>query len=256
MGGVLLSKWGRYKPLHLIGWAIMTLACGLFSLLDSSSSVAAFVCFQLILAVGTGLLAVILLPAMQAPLEESLVALTTGIWTFARLFGGIWGVAIPSVIFNNECRNNAERLVSDPEIVQLLTGGRAYDHATQAFLKSIEDPTVRAQVVEVFSEVCNPPPGFGMQLLTMHRASVYASCVVRCHRFRRPGVSGDIHRERGQAARRTQHRVRAGREKEGLTGGANSHQCVIETLGAKARSCDISKTSIEPYLINIRSLLI
>lgn len=217
----------------------MALACGLFSLLDSSSSVAAFVCLQLLLAVGTGLLAVILLPAMQAPLEESLVSLATGIWTFARLFGGIWGVAIPSVIFNNECRNNAERLVSDLEIAQLLTGGRAYDHATQAFLESIEDPIVRAEVVEVFSQVCDPP-GFGMQLLTTHPASVYASCVVLCDRFRRRGVSGDIHRGRGQAARRTEHRVRAGGEKEGLRGGANSHSTCCRDAGSQGENLLVS----------------
>jgi hypothetical protein len=154
VGGGLLSEWGRYKPLHLIGWGIMTLSCGLFSLLDSSSSVAAFVCFQLFFAIGAGLLAVILLPAMQAPLDESLVALSTGIWTFARLFGAIWGVAIPSVIFNNECRTNAESFVNDTEIAQMLMGGRAYDHATQVFLDSIQDSDVRNQVVHVFSDVC------------------------------------------------------------------------------------------------------
>jgi hypothetical protein len=94
VGGGLLSKWGRYKPLHLIGWALLTISCGLFTLLDNNSSMAAFVCFQLVFAAGSGLLAVVLLPAMQAPLDESLVALTTGIWTFCRLFGGIWGVAV------------------------------------------------------------------------------------------------------------------------------------------------------------------
>jgi hypothetical protein len=114
---------------------------------------AAFVCFQLVFAAGSGLLAVVLLPAMQAPLDESLVALTTGIWTFSRLFGGIWGVAVPSVIFNNQCSSNAERMITDPAIQQVLMGGSAYAHATQSFLNSIEDPVVRAQVITVFAKV-------------------------------------------------------------------------------------------------------
>lgn len=152
-GGVVLSKWGRFKPLHLIGWALVTLSCGLFCLLDAGSGPAKWVIFQLIFAMGAGVLAVILLPAVQAPLDEKLVSLATGIWTFFRGFGGVWGVTIPSAIFNNECKLRAEGTISDPQIAGLLTGGRAYDHATKAFLDSIKDPASREQVVQVFQGV-------------------------------------------------------------------------------------------------------
>ncbi|KAI0836426.1 putative efflux pump antibiotic resistance protein [Hypoxylon sp. FL0890] len=152
LGGGLLSRWGRYKPLHLVGWIIITISFGLFSLLDENSSTAAWVCFQLLLAAGSGLLAGILLPAMQAPLDEALMALTIGIWAFGRGFGSVWGVTIPSAVFNNECRLRAERTVDDPQLVQDLSGGRAYEHATEAFLNSIRDLTSRQQVIGVFSE--------------------------------------------------------------------------------------------------------
>ena len=157
MGGVLLSKFGRYKPLHLIAWIPLTVSFGLFGLLDQHSSTAAWVCFQLLCAVGAGLLAGILLPAMQAPLDEKLVAVTTGVWSFFRGFGGVWGVTIPSAIFNNQCRHHAESIVQDPSLRQFLTGGRAYQYATQDFLLGIRDHTARDQVVEVFRKVGNFP---------------------------------------------------------------------------------------------------
>ncbi|KAK2809160.1 hypothetical protein FQN50_003995 [Emmonsiellopsis sp. PD_5] len=123
VGGILLSKIGRYKPLHLIGWVLVIISFGLFSLLGPDSSTAAWACYQLLCAIGVGLLASILLPAVQAPLDESLAATATG---------------------------NAARTIIDPKIAQMLTGGKAYQYATKAFLDNIENPTSRAQVVEVF----------------------------------------------------------------------------------------------------------
>ena len=150
VGGAVLSKTGRYKPIHLVGFVPLTISFGLFSLLDANSSTAAWVCFQLIWACGSGLLIAILLPAMQAPLDESLVATATGLWSFVRNFGCIWGVTIPSAIFNNECRRLASS-VSSPKIASYLTGGRAYQYATRAFLNGIGDESLRDEVVQVFA---------------------------------------------------------------------------------------------------------
>lgn len=137
----------------MIGWIPIVLAFGLFSLLDEDSSTAAWVCFQLLCAIGAGLLAGILLPAMQAPLDEGLVAVSTGIWSFVRGFGSVWGVTIPSAIFNNQCRKNAADIITDPKLAQYLTGGRAYQYATKTFLDSIQNPASRDEVVQVFNLV-------------------------------------------------------------------------------------------------------
>ncbi|KAF2721315.1 general substrate transporter [Polychaeton citri CBS 116435] len=150
-GGILLSKFGRYKPLHLVGMAIVTISFGLLSILDQTSSKAAWACFQLLCATGSGLMIAILLPAMQAPLDENLVALTTGVWTFVRGFGTVWGVTIPSAIFNNECRSRSTSL-SDENLAALLSGNKAYQYATKAFLDSIKDPASRAEVVGLFRQ--------------------------------------------------------------------------------------------------------
>ncbi|KAI0106433.1 macrolide phosphotransferase k [Nemania sp. FL0031] len=152
VGGGVQSRWGRYKPLHFIGFGLITIAYGLLSLLTESSSTAAWVLFQLLLAAGSGLLAGILLPAMQAALDEGVMGLATGVWAFARGFGSVWGVTIPSAIFNNECALHSTGIVKDPKLAQYLSSGRAYEYATEAFLSSIQDPTSRQQVIQVFSK--------------------------------------------------------------------------------------------------------
>ncbi|KAL2159570.1 hypothetical protein VTH06DRAFT_2139 [Thermothelomyces fergusii] len=151
IGGILLSKFGRYKPLHLIGMAIVTVSFGLFSLLDRNSSTAAWACFQLLCAVGSGLMIAILLPAMQAPLDESLVAASTGVWTFVRAFSTVWGVTIPAAIFDNEVARKAAAQLSDRSLVAHLAGGKAYQFATKEFLDGIADPAARSEVIDIFT---------------------------------------------------------------------------------------------------------
>lgn len=107
IGGVLLSVWGRYKPLHIFGFIPMIVAFGLYTTLDENSSNAAWACFQLLCPVGEGCLAGITVPAVQVPLEEKDVSITTGLWGFTCNFGAIWGVTIPSAVFNNECAKHA-----------------------------------------------------------------------------------------------------------------------------------------------------
>lgn len=150
LGGILLSRIGRYKPLHLAGCVPMIVAFGLFSIMDANTHPAAWALFQLLCAAGSGLLSGILLPAVQAPLDETYVATSTGLWSFSRYFGCIWGVAIPSAIFNNECSRLARGL-ADTSIAELLTGGRAYQYATAAFVNGIEDESTRKNVVNVFA---------------------------------------------------------------------------------------------------------
>ena len=151
VGGILMSKTGKYKVLHLISFCLITIAFGLLSLLDSDSSTAAWVCYQLMSVLGAGMLASTLLPAMQAPLAESYVATATGVWSFVRGFGAIWGVTIPSAVFNNQCGQLAGR-ISDRSLVDALSNGNAYQHATKTFVNGITDLAVRAEVVSVFED--------------------------------------------------------------------------------------------------------
>lgn len=101
IAGNLLTRFGRYRPLHLLGFATMTLAAGLYARLDASSSLAEVVVFQMIAGPGTGCVLTTLLPAVQAGLAQANVATATSTWGFIRSYGGIWDIAIPAAIFNS-----------------------------------------------------------------------------------------------------------------------------------------------------------
>ncbi|TFB02553.1 hypothetical protein CCMA1212_005145 [Trichoderma ghanense] len=80
-GGLVFAVCGRDKAIHLAGFAVTTLSLSLFSILNA-------------------MLSGVLLPAAHPPLNESYVATAPGVWSFARYFGCIWGITIPSAVFN------------------------------------------------------------------------------------------------------------------------------------------------------------
>lgn len=152
IGGGLLAKYGQYKPLHLIGYALMIVGFGLFTLLDQHSTPPEWVIYQIIPAAGVGLIVAALLPAVQAKLSEADVGKSTATWGFMRGFGTVWGSAIPAAVFNNRFDQLSSR-ISDPTVRSMLSGGNAYQHATETFVTSLSATNgVREQVISVFSD--------------------------------------------------------------------------------------------------------
>ncbi|KAJ4397737.1 hypothetical protein N0V93_001972 [Gnomoniopsis smithogilvyi] len=147
---IILTKFGRYKHLHVVGFALVTLSLGLFSLLDQHSSTAEWVIFQIIGALGSGMILNTLLPAFQAGIPESDQAAATASWAFIRSFGNIWGVAIPAAIFNNRFQSLSYQ-ISNSQVRSDLSGGNAYEHASHAFIESLPEPA-RTETVGVYVE--------------------------------------------------------------------------------------------------------
>ncbi|GAP85066.2 putative major facilitator superfamily general substrate transporter [Rosellinia necatrix] len=147
---LLLTKFGKYKPLHLAGFALNTIGLGLFSLLNERSSTAEWVIYQIIAAGGSGFVLNTLLPACQAPLDERDQAAATATWSFVRSFGNIWGVAIPAAIFNNYFDRMSHR-ISDPEVAAMFTNGKAYESASAAYINSFS-PNIKAEIVSVYAD--------------------------------------------------------------------------------------------------------
>ncbi|RYP45621.1 hypothetical protein DL768_008058 [Monosporascus sp. mg162] len=150
ISGIILSKTGRYRPLHLAGFALMALGTGLFILFDQNTAAAAYVIFQIIAGLGSGLALTTLLPATQAALSEKDTASSTATWTFIRNFGTIWGVSVPAAIFNSRATELAQR-IDDVSVRALVANGQAYSHTSNAFLLSLASNT-RDQVVGVFND--------------------------------------------------------------------------------------------------------
>jgi MFS family permease len=150
ISGLLLAKFGRYKPLHIVGFAIMTIGIGSFTTLNASSSLTVSVILQIVVGVGSGLILTTLLPAVQAPLSESDTALATATWAFIRSFGSIWGVSIPAAIFNTYASKYSSR-ITDLSVRDQMTGGNAYAHASKEFINSLEG-NLRDEIVNVFTD--------------------------------------------------------------------------------------------------------
>lgn len=148
--GITITKTGKYRIWHFAGFVLMSIACGLFTLLDENSSTGRWVGFQILFGFGTGVVFTSTLPPILASLPDSDVATATGAWTFIRNFGSIWGVAIPAAVFNNHV-NRAASGISDQGVRSLLVNGGAYEHATQYFLKTLESsPRLKDEVVQVY----------------------------------------------------------------------------------------------------------
>ncbi|KAK4444193.1 putative transporter [Podospora aff. communis PSN243] len=149
---ILLSRFGRYKPLHLLGFAIQTLGLGLCILLDENSSTAEWVLSQGVGALGSGFVLNTLLPAAQAQMSEADQAATTAAWSFTRSFGSIWGVAIPAAIFANRFNELASNGgITDPAVRAEFEGGDgAYMHALAELVNSFSEPS-RTEIISVYS---------------------------------------------------------------------------------------------------------
>ncbi|KAL4993119.1 MFS general substrate transporter [Aspergillus recurvatus] len=152
LAGGGLSTLNRYRPFHFTGFALLVIAFGLFTLLDSSSSTGSWVGYQILGAAGVGTLLTTTLPALQAPLPEADVAVATATWAFLRSLGGIWGVAIPSAVFNSQVNQLLpSRLRHEPSLQARLADGGAYELATKEFMTSLNDrPRVKTAVMGVY----------------------------------------------------------------------------------------------------------
>lgn len=150
-GAIALTRWGRYKPMHILAFALQTLALGLFTLQKENTTVAEWAVFQCIVGFGGGVIFTTMLPAFQAFIHERDLAACTAAWYFIRLFGHIWGVAIPAAIFNDRIDSLlSQGAISDPQVSKLIAAGGAYQAASAAFVKQFSS-VLQTEIRAVYS---------------------------------------------------------------------------------------------------------
>lgn len=150
LGGLLLSKFGRYKPLLVVCFALIVVGFGLFSRLDATTRTAAWVGFQVLESFGAGLGMAAMLPALLAPLTDKDTALATATWGVLRSFGIMWGVAVAGAIYTNRAAQLAVLGIDDAAVAAVFRTGGAYSAADARFLDALS-PKTRAQVIAVQS---------------------------------------------------------------------------------------------------------
>ena len=90
------------------------------------------------------------LPAVLAPLPEADVAAALGTFAFLRVFGWVWGISIPSIVFNGQFNKNLSQ-IDNEALRATLANGASYGYASQGFLLSLTG-TEREQTVKVYAQ--------------------------------------------------------------------------------------------------------
>lgn len=148
--GWLLSKWGKYVPLHYAGFSLLVIGGGLFSTLDATSSTAAWIGFQIIPSAGIAFIYTSTMPSTLAALKEEDVATATATYSFVRSFGLLWGVTMAGIIFNGQVDARLG-LVQDEGLREALKNGAAYAFAArEGGLKGLGDGESVKQIIEVY----------------------------------------------------------------------------------------------------------
>lgn len=150
LAAISISRWGRYKPVHIAGFAVFMIGLGLFTLQNPDTTVAQWASYQCVCALGGGVLLNSQLPAFQATVSERDQAAASAAWGFIRSIGWVWGVAIPASIFNTRIGELAGN-VSDPAAAQIMATGGAYGSASAAQVKQFP-PIVQAEVRSAYSQ--------------------------------------------------------------------------------------------------------
>jgi MFS family permease len=150
VSGQLVTKTGHYRLIQFVGFTLLTLGFGLNILLDAATSTVKWVCLIAVNAVGLGLLLPTMLPAILASLPEGDVAIGTGVYSFLRSLGYIWGVTAPATIFNASFDRFSWK-ISNMGLQQSLGRGKAYQYVSGELVRTLS-PFDRAQVLDVYVE--------------------------------------------------------------------------------------------------------
>ncbi|KAJ2826327.1 hypothetical protein FBU31_003476 [Coemansia sp. 'formosensis'] len=106
--GMLVMKYGIYRPFMWGGTAVCAVGLGLLSLLDKDSGLAARICYLLIAGLGVGSFIQLSLIAGQAAVDPKDMASTTAVLTFFRSIGSVFGMAIMQTIMYTTLRSTME----------------------------------------------------------------------------------------------------------------------------------------------------
>ncbi|CAG8904502.1 unnamed protein product [Penicillium egyptiacum] len=150
--GVLIASTGKYRAYHFLGYICLTTATGLLSLLNDHSPAREWVGFQVLFGAGSGMIFSSTLPPIQASLPESDMATATATWAFMRSFGCIWGIAIPTTVFNARVQELLYR-INDVPLREKLANGGAYAMASDGLIRTLKDtPQLMAEVLSVYQD--------------------------------------------------------------------------------------------------------
>jgi EmrB/QacA subfamily drug resistance transporter len=148
--GLLITRWGRYKPFPIVGTALMVLGMFLLSRMNEQTSALVSSLYMLVLGLGLGLVMQVLVIAVQNAVDyQNLGAATSGA-TFLRSIGGSFGTAIFGAIFSNLLASHLSSLASS------LPPGFNLSNAENAAAIQHLPIALRAEFVHAYAQSLSP----------------------------------------------------------------------------------------------------
>ncbi|KAF7792059.1 hypothetical protein EIP86_003087 [Pleurotus ostreatoroseus] len=144
--GIVVHVMGKYRPVNYVGWAITIIGFGLLSLLKYDSTTGQWVGYQILVAVGIGLLFTGTVFGVLAPLPVERNAAALAFFTFVRTFAQTWGITIGSTILQNELK---KKLPAD--FVSQFPSGSEIAYAAIPLISALPEP-LRTQVRKAFAD--------------------------------------------------------------------------------------------------------
>ncbi|KAF7330813.1 MFS domain-containing protein [Mycena venus] len=145
VAGVIVTIVQKYRAVNFFGWIFAIIGFGLFSTLKEDSSVGKWVGYQVVTAIGTGILFAAPVFPLLAPLPTSRSASALALFAFTRSFFQTWGITISSTILQNMLE---KKLPAD--FVSQFPAGFEIAYAAIPAIKHLEEP-LKKQVQAAFA---------------------------------------------------------------------------------------------------------
>jgi EmrB/QacA subfamily drug resistance transporter len=144
--GLLITRWGRYKPFPIAGTALMVLGLFLLSQMNEQTSILVASLDMLVLGMGLGLVMQVLVIAVQNAVDYRNLGVATSGATFFRSIGGSFGTAVFGAIFSNVLASHLSSLAS------ALPPGFTISNAENASAIQHLPTSVRAEFVHAYAQ--------------------------------------------------------------------------------------------------------
>lgn len=147
--GFLVTYTGRYRWALWSGWVLTTLGLGILYLLDTDTSVVAWIFLNLVCGIGMGLLFPSMAFAIQASSTNADLAFAVAMFSFFRAFGQAIGVAVGGTVFQNEMK---KQLLGYP-----LLASKAVEYSADAsglvqIIKKFPEGMAKTQLIQSYAD--------------------------------------------------------------------------------------------------------
>ncbi|KAF9410472.1 hypothetical protein BGZ94_001634 [Podila epigama] len=161
--GIMVSKWGQYRPFIWIGTFIGTVGTGLLTLLTEDSSRGEGIGYLFVTGLGLGFSFQTTMIAIQSSVVAKDIAVATANATFFRTVGSVLGVAITGTVFSNSVKTNMAPLI---KLNPLIEGVLLDSYLAPTFGKELERQILHAYMVALRQAFVVCIPFMGLAFLS------------------------------------------------------------------------------------------